>query len=449
MSEITDNNMPGTVNEAIKILAYNDWAWAPDQTIGTNIAPHHKDRPTVQSLAESQYPWTEKQGLLAVAILKRYLTKFDTVGIDLRPLVENPAFEEPFRVISSAKTIEVTQDKNGTDIIEMQFPYDKKIVDLIRRCKDHRGLPAGYFLFDGESRTWTVTKSDVTTYYMTQIAVRYNFTFVTESLLDEYTEIKKEKITFKKPSATISDNKISLKNVNESLANYWTEHITNKKLLIQLDNLKQFSIPQKGLRVKAYSEIGGRIAHNPESQLWIDKDGFSKDDVVIGLKELDCFPLIMTISGDVTDSKDDINDFWNWINCFERHGIDQHKHLSWGVELKEPKQYKDKDVEEKFWSKEKLDNETFDRAYNLYQLSKNFKHIDENTMVYFIRNRLPRSFMRSNLKPACSLITLGGGYYATGGENIKRLLDNLPKKLYYSNAMPMSYQWRDRAIIKL
>jgi hypothetical protein len=449
MSEITDNNMPATVNEAIKILAYNDWPWISDSGIGSTVNPHPKDKPTVTSLAESQYPWTEKQGLLAVAILKRYLTKFDTVGIDLRPLVEMPVFEEPFRVISSAKTIEVTQDKNSTDIIEMRFPYDKKIVDLIRCCKDHRGLPAGYFLFDGESKTWTIVKSDVTTYYMTQIAVRYNFTFVTESLLDEYEEIKKEKNVFKKPSAIISDNKISLKNVNESLANYWEEHISNKKLLIQLDNLKQFLIPQKGLRVKAYSEIGSRIAHNPESQLWIDKDGFSKDDVVIGLKELDCFPLIMTISGDVTDSKDDINDFWDWINCFERHGIDQHKHLSWGVELKEPKQYKDKDFEEKFFSKEKLDNETFDRAYDLYQLSKNFKHIDENTMVYFIRNRLPRSFMRSNLKPVCSLIALGGGYYATGGENIKRLLDNLPKKLYYSNAMPMSYQWRDRAIIKL
>ena len=51
MSGITDNNMPVTVNEAIKILAYNDWAWAPDQTVGTNIAPHPKDKPTVTSVS--------------------------------------------------------------------------------------------------------------------------------------------------------------------------------------------------------------------------------------------------------------------------------------------------------------------------------------------------------------------------------------------------------------
>jgi hypothetical protein len=46
-------------------------------------------------------------------------------------------------------------------------------------------------------------------------------------------------------------------------------------------------------------------------------------------------------------------------------------------------------------------------------------------------------------------MALGGGYYATGGENVKRLLDNLPKKLYYSNSQPVSYEWRDHAIIKL
>jgi hypothetical protein len=450
MSNKSDTNIPGTVNEAIKILAYNDWAWAINHTVNNNIDPQHKDKPTVTSLAESQYPWTEKQGQLAVAILKRYLTKFDTVGIDLRPLVQNPVFEEPFRVISSAKTIEVTQDKNGTEIIEMRFPYSKKVVDLIRCCKDRRGLPSGYFLFDGESKIWTIAKTDVTTYYTTLIAVRYDFTFVTEHLLDEYAEIKKEKTVFKKPSAVIADDKIILKNTNETLVNYWVENIINKKLLLQLDSLKQFSIPQRGLRVKSYSEVGKRIAHSPHTQLWIDKDGFNKDEVIIGLKELDCFPLIMPISGEVTNNKEDIDDFWDWIDCFERHGIDQHKNLSWGVELREPKLHKDKTEEERMFDfGDKLDLPTFDRAYNLYQLSKNFKHIDTNTKIYFIRNRIPRSFMRSNLNPVCSLIALGGGYYATGGENIKRLLDNLPKKLYYSNAMPLNYQWRDRAIIKL
>ena len=69
--------------------------------------------------------------------------------------------------------------------------------------------------------------------------------------------------------------------------------------------------------------------------------------------------------------------------------------------------------------------------------------------VYFVRNKLSRSFMRSNLKFKCSITAIGGGFYHTEGEKVKRLLDNLPKKLYYSTYQPMSYQWKDRAINKL
>ena len=57
--------------------------------------------------------------------------------------------------------------------------------------------------------------------------------------------------------------------------------------------------------------------------------------------------------------------------------------------------------------------------------------------------------MRSKIMLKCSLIALGGSYDDSGGEDIIRLRDNLPKKLYYSNAQPDSWQWNHRAIIKL
>ena len=55
-------DLPKTINEALKILAYNDYFWlsTPD-TQKTLISPHPKDKETVTSLAESQYVWTEKQ----------------------------------------------------------------------------------------------------------------------------------------------------------------------------------------------------------------------------------------------------------------------------------------------------------------------------------------------------------------------------------------------------
>ena len=67
----------------------------------------------------------------------------------------------------------------------------------------------------------------------------------------------------------------------------------------------------------------------------------------------------------------------------------------------------------------------------------------------FVRNRIPRTLIKSKINPGAALITLGGGYFSAGTENLKRLLENLPKKLYYSDSQPSSYDWNDHIIIKL
>ena len=79
-------DLPKTINEALKILAYNDYFWRDTQK--AQVKPHPKDLATVTSLAESQYAWTEKQGRLALVILKRYLTKFQAHGMDIKDLLD-------------------------------------------------------------------------------------------------------------------------------------------------------------------------------------------------------------------------------------------------------------------------------------------------------------------------------------------------------------------------
>ena len=164
---------PKTVNEAIKILAYNEYFWYTDQNhqIKRHVKPHHKDLDTVKSLAEAQYAWTEKQGKLAVVILKRYLSKFEKYGMDIRKIIDNPVYDAPFRVINFDKIIEKFVDEDDQPKIELKFPYHKKIIQLIRVLKDSRCLPAGYSSYDGENKNWTFLQTDVTTYYLTMFAI--------------------------------------------------------------------------------------------------------------------------------------------------------------------------------------------------------------------------------------------------------------------------------------
>jgi len=446
-------DLPKTINEALKILAYNDIFWANPSMIGNTavIKPHPKDHETVRSLAESQYAWTEKQARLALVILKRYLTKFQAYGIDIKKLLDKPVYDDAFRVISFDKVIEKYTDEDNVDKIEMRFPYNKKVIQLIRCMKDQRGLPGMYALYDGEKKKWTFLHSDVTAYYLTLIAVRYDFKFMDESLLDDYEEIKKEILGHRQPTARLIAGEVVLNNAPESLQLFWDENLKNKTVLKQVDSLKNFNISTKGINIEASTVVGHKIAHNNHHKLWIDSKNFSKYEVIKGLIELDCFPLIMPVSGDI-HMEEDVRNFWEWLNAFKSYNIDILNDCAWGFDVKEPVYKKDLDkfTNERHWL---VDNqkphEFFENLYELHQMSKQFKLISQNTKIIFVRNRIPRALIKSKVKPKASLIALGGGHYATGTDNLKRMLENLPKKLYYSDYQPSSWDWHDRVIIKL
>ena len=445
-------DLPKTINEALKILAYNDYFWANPSMLGNTavIKPHPKDQQTVRSLAESQYVWTEKQARLALVLLKRYLTKFQAHGMDIKPLLDKPVYEDEFRVINFDKSIEKYIDEDGLSKIELRFPYNKKIISLVRHLKDRRGLPAGFCQYDGEIKKWTFLQTDVTSYYLTLIAVRYDFKFVDETLLDDYDKIKKEKIKHRQPTARLVAGEIVLDSASVSLTEYWNSNIKNKKLLSQVDSLKNFCIETNGITVPADTLVGDKIAHNNNHMLWIDSKTFTKNEVVRGLIELDCFPMLMPVSGDI-HMEEDVKNTWEWLNAFKNYGIDILNDCSWGFNVKEPI-YK-KDIDELDDSKWLVDNykpkEFFENLYELHQMSKQFKLISDNTKIIFVRNRIPRALIKSKVKPKASLIALGGGYYASGTDNLKRLLENLPKKLYYSDHQPSSFDWNDRIIKKI
>ena len=442
MPELTETKMPESINEALKILAYNDYFYA--DSLKTRISPHHKDKETVTSLAEAQYPWTEKQAKLAVVILKRYLSKFQKHKMDIKQLLDKPVYDEPFRVIDFAKSIEKYKDEDEESLIDIKFPYNKKIVTLIRCLKNKKCLPLGYTKYDGESKIWSFKQTDVTTYYLTLIAVRYDFKFVDPTLLDEYYEVRNEVKDYKTPTAKLIGGEVIIENAPESMIDYWDKNLKNKKPLLQLDALKELRIKTTGINIEAETYTAKKLAEQNSQKLWIDKKEYSRDEVIAGLKELDCFPIMMPVTGDIS-SIEELDDFWAWIKTFERNGIDPLNEISWGFDLKEP----NNDTLGGFTLSKKITKDQKDNVFELHQMSKQFKFIDQTTKVIFVRNRIPRSLMKSKIKPRVSLITIGGGYYQAGTENLKRLLDNLPKKLYYSDSQPSSWDWHDDIIIKL
>ena len=266
-------------------------------------------------------------------------------------------------------------------------------------------------------------------------------------MLDDYYEVRKEIAGYRKPNARLIGNDIVLDNAPESLQNYWDEHIKHLPMIQQLDAFKNLGLSTKGIKVKSWSGLGGQIARNESDRMWINSQEYTRDKVISALTELDCFPLIMPVSGDpytVSDAKD----WQEWLNVFERHGI-ENKNLAFGFEMKQPVRPTEQEnpIIEK-WT-EQMEEDKFQTLFELSQLTKQFKYVDNETKILFVRNRIPKTLIRSGVKPKASLVALGGGYYAAGTDNLKRYLDSLPKTLYYNDHQPSSYDWHDKIIIKL
>ena len=450
MPELKPQNLPKTINEAINILAYNDFFYKID--LKSYINPHPKDRETVTSLAQAQYPWTEKQGKLAVIILKRYLTKFQKHGLDIKKLLGAPIYDHPFRKIDWEKSIEKYTNEDREDLIEIKFPYNKKIVSLLRCLKDKKGLPFGFMRYDGETKHWTCKQTDVITYYLTLIATRYDFKFADESLLDDFDEVRNEIKDYKIPQANLVGDQIVLSYAPNSLQEYWDKNLKNKPALQQVDALKTLQVTTRGLNIFAENKIAKKIAHHYYHKLWIDSNEYTRDELIRGLIELDAFPIIMPVSGEV-NTIEDIQDYWGWLNAFEQNGIDILKQCSFGFDIKEPKREEELKNDDYLFRDNtvvgKMDNNNFGKLFELHQMSKQFKFIDNTTKVIFVRNRIPRTLIKSGIKPKMSVVTLGGGHFIPGTETLKRLLENLPKKLYYSDKSPSSWDWQNSTIIKL
>lgn len=430
MQKHTD--LPITINEAINILAYNDFFYHPGPKLKNELVnPHPKDKETVMSLANSQYPWTEKQGKLALILLKRYLTRFQKHGLDIKDLLENPKYEHPFRVIDWEKSIEKFIDEDNEPKIEIKFPYNKKIINLIRCLKNNKGMPERYMVYNPEDKHWTCNQTDVTTYYLTLIAIRYNFKFVDKSLFDDYLEVKKEKLSYKDPSVSLENNELKFKNVSEPFLEYWKENIIHKPLLQQVDSLKEFLFSTDKIKVEAETPVANKIAHSSKRKIWISKDKYSREQVIQGINEINAWPIIFPVSGEILSSTEDTHELWNWIQAFKKIGINEWGQLAFGFDIKQPIRVSEIDEmeQEKDFLVPRISDDVFEIMFELHQMSQQFKYIDEHTKVLFVKNKIPRSYLKSKIRAKLGLWTGN----PIGGQVIYNTLENLPRTLNYSS----------------
>ena len=420
-----------SVEEAIQILAYNEHFW-------DGFTPHLKDVKTIKSLAEAPYAYTEKQGKLAIALLKRYHTLFQKYNIDLTHLFDKPVFREPFRVINYAKSIErYTQDDQ--EWIEMKFPYHNKIIELIRTLKNQKTQTLVPMIYDGEQKKWQIACTETTLYYCVLIAIRYDFKFVNPEIVDDYEEVKREKLAYRRPSVSLKDSQLHINNAPESLTEWWNNNYADKSFLHQCDALKGLEIENNvEFATTNDSTLADRIAINKSREIYVDRNRWTKTEFLNALLELDSLPALVTTGSEFTSYKD-INELYDWYQAFEAVGIKPCE-VAWGYTMEDAPNWKKHDSKEDMYYfgdpyPAEMSNTDREKMYDCWcemqTYSRSSKYIDEHTKIVFIRTRIPRTLVKANVKIKSTFTMFDSSYWPGGTETLGRVVENLPKRLYY------------------
>ena len=366
-----------TINDIVRLLAYNSHLILGDE----------KDIKVCVSLAESAYAWTEKQGGLALRIATKYRGIIKKLGLEIDELLSNPVYEEPFRVLSFDKSIEKIFDENQNEGLQIRFPYNEKLIGLIRCLKNKKTQNLLNMRYNGESKVWTMPYNDIVVYYTTLIAVRYNFTICSKDIIKDFEEIQKEKQNHKLCRAKIENGSVRLVNAVESLQEYWNEHVAPLPYIQQVDQLKNFEIPFNRKPVTSLSES---MAFASKRDLFIPRAQFTKSDFLQAMQELNTFPAICMIYGNV-ETDEDLKEFREWLEAIKQAGIAEQE-LCFGFE---------KDV--KVWNcREDSDD--------LIRLNSTNRQFNKDTKIIFVRNRIPRSLIKANAQVRSAFMMQDGSY---------------------------------------
>ena len=424
-----------SMEAALKILAYNTGG------VFQNSGVHDKDFKTIQSLADAPYAWTEKQGSLATMFLKRYKTLIDKFGFDTDELINNPRYDQPFRVISFEKSIDTFTAEDGREVLEMRFPYNEKIIALIR-CLKKKTQELVPMLYDGETKKWTMNYTDTVAYYATLIAVRYDFKILNTKILDDYKEIAQEKKKYLPVVAEIDCNSIRLINASDSLVEYWQEHCQSLSYIQQRDQLKQFNISYVRNTSTPAATLAEKIAYALDINLYVDRKVYDKKTLLEAVIELDDLPALCPFSGDV-QSGAEITLFRDWLTAFDSVGISRDT-ISFGFEFDPPIDIGDPELDQ-FPSANFVygaDSSMEERAKiyadwkEMHELSISNRKITAATKIIFVRNKIPRTLLKSGIRPKVAFMLQDYPTWPLSTNTLDRLVESLPKRLYYMSQKP-------------
>lgn len=365
------------------------------------------DQRIAQSLAEQVIignPFTEKQGLIAVRLIKKYRKQFVMHGVTtVDALIEFPKYKMPFRIVDRRKTAEIYKDiEHNKKLVCLKFPYSQETVDKIKQ--NHASISTAKW--DGDKKVWLLS--------LDEQAIKTIITYLIPNGFEVDDELAEYIAQYTSVESNI-ENFIPM--LDKDADGFITKNIREKARFPTLESALQGA---KIYGIQVFSDVVAdelknsdiaprlkKMYENVETQnYFFDKKWNEKSDIIEVAKT---WNLTTAIFLDDTLKSYALE---NWVLTLEQCGV------------------KLDDVAVLFRQKNEDVGQAFNDVIKKYGLNK---PVESNPKWIFLGGKYPKSLIKNGIRPE---VCICENKYVTTHYSVKSVLRNSMINIFYGDHTP-------------
>lgn len=338
-----------------------------------------------QQIALKNSGFTEKQAALILKILPRYANQYQKLtGVDIHPFLINPTFLFPVRKTSNLKKISICEHSEYHKAVKVEFPYDEKIIEEIKKYKFSKNIKANY---NGQEKLWYFALNEEAIGFLSNFVTNFNFEIDEEfeNYLSQHKTIlenlEKYVPLLKKSGMSYSVENLDYKFSEKTFENPLAAIFYARKLGIQTwdEEIEQFLINENIDKLTM-----NFIKSDPSEKFTVNGEDHDFYDFKHIINYL--FPCLIIIPGG-----SELENITFVHNFLQQIGI------------------KNKEISTMF----RLGSDTGKNFNDFVKYNQLNSPISDKTKIVFISSKLPKPIIESEIKFHC-LINLGiGGVHYT------------------------------------
>ena len=343
--------------------------------------------------------FTEKQGTVALRIIKTYSTQLSTtLNLDIQNILKNPTYRYPFRQINNTKKISVQKDPVFGQVIKVEFPYNETYVNTIRKNRDR----LEYAQWNPEEKAWIFALTESSIQILSDLFGKEHFEFDEEfQIYQEQANVIQEHMEEFVPMLVLEDGNPVFKNIPKNLPKLETTNIMQAL----------FEARRKG--VTAWSdEIFDKfdsIGVTPVLKTFLNSDPGENFHIDSKNEPISCLSPFIVHMGPT---------------LFIIPGGDEFNKLQAAYNFLKSDGFENKDMSVMFRTDSKIDQ----KFNNFVKENELNSPIGENTKIVFISSKMPKPVLKSNIK-FHSVINMG---YDAVHYSIRDFMKNHENLIVYS-----------------